>query len=204
MHWRVGTVAAVEQSWGRAVQYAVDLDSPDQAPGPRVRALGYADLVGVLGAGDRVLLTTSALERGLGTGGLAFVVAAPDRLPPDPPAGPGHIVKARYTPQQQIVLAVDEQRDRSGPRVRADACVGDQRRPGSIGRLPEDLDTRCGRTQLGRLQSLAADEQLHLGPRMADPPRRRIALRDYRSGPLDRDDRNGDDGGADRQQQRKK
>lgn len=109
MHWRVGTVAAVERSWGRAVQYAVDLDSPGQAPGPRVRALGYADLVGVLGAGDRVLLTTSALERGLGTGGLAFVVAAPDRLPPDPPAGPGHIVKARYTPQQQIVLAVDEQ-----------------------------------------------------------------------------------------------
>jgi len=58
MHWRVGTVAAVERSWGRAVQYAVDLDSPGQAPGPRVRALGYVDLVGVLGAGDRVLLTS--------------------------------------------------------------------------------------------------------------------------------------------------
>lgn len=74
-----------------------------------VRALGYLDLVGELEVGDRVVLSTSALERGLGTGGLAFVVAAPDRLPPDPPAGPGHIVKARYTPQQQVVLAIDEQ-----------------------------------------------------------------------------------------------
>jgi hypothetical protein len=33
----------------------------------------------------------------------------PDRLPADPRPGPGHIVKARYTPQQQMFLAVDEQ-----------------------------------------------------------------------------------------------
>jgi hypothetical protein len=36
------------------------------------------------------------------------VVAVPGRLPPDPP-GPGHLVKARYTPLQATVLGADEQ-----------------------------------------------------------------------------------------------
>ena len=106
MHWRVGTITSRERSWGAAVQYAVACDA---SPGTALRAVGYVELVGDLEPGDRVLLTTAALDRGLGTGGLAFIVAAPDRLPPDPPTGPGHIVKARYLPQQQVVLAIDEQ-----------------------------------------------------------------------------------------------
>jgi len=60
-------------------------------------------------ARNRVLLNVSALQRGLGTGGLALVVAIPDRLPADPDPTPGHIMKARYTPLQTIVLGVDEQ-----------------------------------------------------------------------------------------------
>ena len=59
-------------------------------------------------AGDRVLLNATALELGLGTGGYALVVAIPERLPADP-AGPGHLVKARYTPLQVTVLGADEQ-----------------------------------------------------------------------------------------------
>jgi hypothetical protein len=59
--------------------------------------------------GDRVLLNTNALALGLGTGGYALVVALPDRLPADPPPAPGHVVKARYTPLQAIVLAADEE-----------------------------------------------------------------------------------------------
>ena len=55
-----------------------------------------------------MLLNTSALELGLGTGGYALVVAVPGRLPTDP-AGPGHLIKARYTPLQACVLGVDEQ-----------------------------------------------------------------------------------------------
>jgi hypothetical protein len=58
--------------------------------------------------GDRVLLNATALELGLGTGGYALVVAVPERLPADP-AGPGHLVKARYTPLQVTVLGADEQ-----------------------------------------------------------------------------------------------
>ncbi|MCU1688368.1 MAG: hypothetical protein JWN20_296, partial [Jatrophihabitantaceae bacterium] len=75
----------------------------------QIRALAYPALVGAPQPGDRVLLNTTALSLGLGTGGYALVVALPDRLPPDAPPGPGHLVKARYTPLQATVLGVDEQ-----------------------------------------------------------------------------------------------
>lgn len=77
--------------------------------GEDVRALAYVDLVGRPEPGDVVLLNTTALALGLGTGGYAQVVAIPNRLPPDPEPGPGHLVKARYTPLQATVLGVDEQ-----------------------------------------------------------------------------------------------
>jgi hypothetical protein len=72
-----------------------------------VPALAYTPVVGDPQVGDRVLLNTTALAQGLGTGGHALVVAVPDRLPTDSDA-PGHVVKARYTPLQTTVLAVDE------------------------------------------------------------------------------------------------
>ena len=73
-----------------------------------IRALAYPELTGRPEPGDRLLLNTSALALGLGTGGYALVVALPDRLPADP-AGPGHLVKARYTPLQATVQGADEQ-----------------------------------------------------------------------------------------------
>ena len=106
MQWRAGTVVGHVRRWRGAVECTVALEgSPD---GP-VRALAYTAMVGEPAVGERVLLNASALLKGLGTGGLAFVVARPDDLPADPPAGVGHIVKARYTPMQQMLLAVDEQ-----------------------------------------------------------------------------------------------
>ncbi len=72
------------------------------------RALAYPALVGRPEPGDTVLLNTTALAMGLGTGGYAMVVALPNRLPKDP-EGPGHLVKARYTPLQTTVLGADEQ-----------------------------------------------------------------------------------------------
>ncbi|GGL17319.1 hypothetical protein GCM10014719_19310 [Planomonospora parontospora subsp. antibiotica] len=74
----------------------------------QARALAYPALVGRPEPGDAVLLNTTALAMGLGTGGYAMVVALPDRLPEDP-HGPGHLVKARYTPLQATVLGADEQ-----------------------------------------------------------------------------------------------
>ena len=108
VRWRSGTVSTVRREWRGAVELDVATDD-----GP-LRALAYPDLTGRPEPGDRVLLNVGALVMGLGTGGYALVVAVPDRLPPDPPStgtdrDAGHLVKARYTPLQPILLGVDEE-----------------------------------------------------------------------------------------------
>jgi hypothetical protein len=110
IHWRRGTVLGVRAEWAGVVELDVGIDSGQAAApsGPTVRALAYPALTGRPEPGDAVLLTAGALALGLGTGGYAFVVAIPDRLPADP-TGPGHLVKARYTPLQPLVSGVDEQ-----------------------------------------------------------------------------------------------
>jgi hypothetical protein len=103
IRWRAGIVTEVLDEWPGVREIAVEV-----AEDGVIAALAYVDLVGVPEPADRVLLNTTALSMNLGTGGHALVVALPDRLPPDP-VGPGHIVKARYTPAQATVLGVDEQ-----------------------------------------------------------------------------------------------
>lgn len=119
-----------ERSWRGAQELTVDIGS-----GGTVLALAYPELIGAVDIGTDVLLNVSALDRGLGTGGYALVVgpamqpARDDTLdegalaeagtaggrdvagPRDEPAAdlPGHLVKARYTPMQAMVLGVDEQ-----------------------------------------------------------------------------------------------
>jgi hypothetical protein len=100
--WRNGTVGGIRREWPGAVELDVLVD------GARVRGLAYPALTGYPQAGDRVLVNTTALDLGLGTGGYALVAAVPDRLPPDPELA-GHLVKARYTPLQATVLGADEQ-----------------------------------------------------------------------------------------------
>jgi hypothetical protein len=103
VRWRRAVVTAVLRDWPGGRELDVDVD------GNLMRALAYVDLVGIPAVGDLVLLNVNAQMMGLGTGGYALVVAIPDRLPADRPAGPGHLVKARYTPLQTTVLGVDEQ-----------------------------------------------------------------------------------------------
>jgi Protein of unknown function (DUF3866) len=102
IRWRHAVVAAVRREWPGAVELDVT------SGGATLPALAYPALTGRPQVGDRVLLNATALELGLGTGGYALVVAVPERLPDDP-AGPGHLVKARYTPLQVTVLGADEQ-----------------------------------------------------------------------------------------------
>ena len=102
IRWRDGVVVRVCRDWPGAVELEVTT-----AGGP-LRALAYPALTGRPQPGDRVLLNATAVELGLGTGGYALVIALPDRLPADPP-GPGHVIKARYTPMQACVLSADEQ-----------------------------------------------------------------------------------------------
>lgn len=109
VRWRSATVTHLRRQWRGAMELQVSL--PD---GSELRALAYPDLVGHPTVGDRVLINAGALLMGLGTGGYALVVAIPDRLPPDPPTpsdnrDAGHLVKARYTPLQPILLGVDEE-----------------------------------------------------------------------------------------------
>jgi hypothetical protein len=125
VRWRAGRVVALGRSWDGAQELRVDVADPVGAAdghsssvdgsAVEVTALAYPALVGTPRVGDRVLLNTSALARGLGTGGYALVVAMPDRLPPDPPAGPGHLVKGPYTPLQAMVIGVDVQESEHHP-----------------------------------------------------------------------------------------
>ncbi|TMR95887.1 DUF3866 family protein [Nonomuraea basaltis] len=102
IRWRKGEVVRIRREWPGAVELDVAV------PEGECRALAYPPLVGRPEPGDEVLLNTTALAMGLGTGGYAMVVAVPNRLPEDP-EGPGHLVKARYTPLQATVLGADEQ-----------------------------------------------------------------------------------------------
>ena len=95
-------MARVRREWPGAVELDVTTGE-----GP-TRALAYPALTGRPQAGDRVLLNATAVELGLGTGGYALVIAVPDRLPDGPP-GPGHLMKARYTPLQACVPGAEEQ-----------------------------------------------------------------------------------------------
>src|ERR1700740_711626 len=102
IRWRSAVVARVRREWPGAVELDVTTGA-----GP-LRALAYPALTGRPQAGDRGLLDATAVELGLGTGGYALVIAVPDRLPHGPP-GPGHLMKARYTPLQACVLGAEEQ-----------------------------------------------------------------------------------------------
>ena len=104
----VGTVTAVRRRWRGAVELDV---ATDRRRGPR---LAYPALVGEPEPGDRVLLNVSALAHGPGhrrvrarRGAARPAAAGPavDGTTRDA----GHLVKARYTPLQTILLAVDEE-----------------------------------------------------------------------------------------------
>jgi Protein of unknown function (DUF3866) len=99
--WRSGVVSRLGREWTGAVEAEVTVGDAT------VLALAYPELTGRPRPGDRVLLNTGALDLGLGTGGYALVVALPGRLPPDR-GGPGHLIKARYTPLQACVLGAEE------------------------------------------------------------------------------------------------
>ncbi|MGI6553273.1 MAG: DUF3866 family protein [Bacillota bacterium] len=78
-----------------------------------VRAINYDFLTGDLREGDRVLLNTTAVDLGLGSGSYHFVVTNLDRPPltSDKKANrsQGHIMKLRYTPLQFSVLSMEEE-----------------------------------------------------------------------------------------------
>jgi hypothetical protein len=115
IQWREGRVVRERGRWAGAVELEVAVvGAPGYLGGllgedASCRALAYPALVGEPRQGELVLLNTTALEAGLGTGGYAFVIAVPNRPPVDAALTEGHLVKARYTPQQVSLRGADEQ-----------------------------------------------------------------------------------------------
>lgn len=97
-------VTAIESERDGLQRLGVRLD--DDTPGS---ALVYTSLCAPCAEGDRVLLNSTAVDLALGTGGLYFVVArGGGGVALDSPSG-GHVMKARYTPLQLDVCAVEEE-----------------------------------------------------------------------------------------------
>lgn len=76
--------------------------------GKVARAINYDDLTGGVRVGEEVLLNTTAVALGLGSGGVHFVIASLEGREKEL-AGKGHIMKLRYTPLQTRVLSVEEE-----------------------------------------------------------------------------------------------
>ncbi|MBS3970647.1 MAG: DUF3866 family protein [Clostridia bacterium] len=71
-------------------------------------AINYPPTTGMVKPGDEVVLNTTAVEHGLGTGGYHLVMLNLANME-STAKEEGHIMKLRYTPYQIKVLAVEEQ-----------------------------------------------------------------------------------------------
>lgn len=100
---RRGTVLSIDRERPGVQEITVSVD------GMSSTAMCYPTLTGDARVGDEVLLNTTALEKGLGTGGYHFVMANLTRPESAPTDEPGHIVKNRYTPLQHTVLSTEEE-----------------------------------------------------------------------------------------------
>ncbi len=98
---RRAIVIALGDARPGAHELEVDVD------GERAMAIAYPDLCGPVTVGDVVILNTTAVSLGLGTGGVHFVVAVEGAHVGDD-AAPGRVMKARYTPSQTAVSSVEE------------------------------------------------------------------------------------------------
>ncbi len=73
-----------------------------------VEASGFPRMLGPVRVGDEVVVNTTGIELGLGTGGEAFILWNLSGAG-SPGPGEGHIVKLRYTPWQTEVPAAEAQ-----------------------------------------------------------------------------------------------
>src|SRR5579864_6910469 len=100
IHIRRGTVVEARATGSGRTDLVVDVG------GARERAIAYDTVTGPIEAGDVVVLNTTAVELGLGTGGLHIVMAVEGCEQPGPVTG--HAMKLRYTPVQTAVDAVEQ------------------------------------------------------------------------------------------------
>jgi hypothetical protein len=99
--FRTGVVVALRDRRSGLQKVDVELD------GATARAYVLAELTGPVAPGDRVILNTTAVDLDLGTGGWHFVhwnLSRSEWVE----AGPGHIMKLRYTSLQADVGSTEE------------------------------------------------------------------------------------------------
>ncbi len=99
--FRSGKVSAILHERTGLQRVEIDLGA-----GPE-RAYVLTQLTGTVAPGDRVVVNTTAVELGLGTGGWHVVHWNLERESWSEP-GPGHIIKARYTSLQADVGSAEE------------------------------------------------------------------------------------------------
>ena len=101
MRTEVGCVVGIDAERRGAQELTVSLASGEE------KAVNYTRLLGAVREGEQILLNTTAVRAGLGTGGYHFVMkrAGDEKRPQDV----GRIVKLRYTPMQFCCAAVEEQ-----------------------------------------------------------------------------------------------
>jgi hypothetical protein len=106
-----GLVKSIDSVREGACEVTVDV------AGELRHVIAYPSLTGPVHIGDEVILNVTAVSKGLGTGGVDFVMANLSARDPSlssgcsssSPEDVGHIVKARYTPVQHTVLSVEEE-----------------------------------------------------------------------------------------------
>lgn len=98
---RRGTVLEVSPRRSGVLDLVVEVE------GGKAAAIAYEPLCGRVRVGDTVVLNTTAVALGLGTGGFHFVIAV-EGGPDADPEPDGHAIKLRYTPMQVKVPTVEE------------------------------------------------------------------------------------------------
>ena len=99
--YKKGKVARIIKESADIVKVIVEIDG-EEAP-----AIAYPGLTGGVEAGAEVIVNTTAVELGLGSGGFHIIVWNLNNGEITLPAA-GHIMKMRYTPLQFNVTAVEE------------------------------------------------------------------------------------------------
>ncbi len=104
INYKRGKVIEILNKYNRITELLVDIEGIHQ------KAINYDKLSGIVQIGDDVLLNTTAVDLGLGSGGYHFVLSINngiDNLTDVP--NTGHIMKMRYTPLQFSVLSAEEE-----------------------------------------------------------------------------------------------
>ncbi len=100
---RIGEVQEITSKRPGATEVLV------RCEGQLEKAVNYDEYIGTVRPGDRVVLNTSAVTLGLGTGGYHFVMVNLENLSTTD-VETGHIMKMRYTPFQLPVMTVEEEK----------------------------------------------------------------------------------------------